>query len=275
MGAAADWRVPDWPAPAGVRALFTPRAGGVSPPPWGAAPGVGGGLNLGPNTGDAPDRVQANRAILRRHLPAEPRWLSQVHGAQVVDADDPHAAQHEADASCALQTDTVCAVLVADCLPVLLAEVQGRAVAAAHAGWRGLAAGVLQGTVDRMRARLAAAGAGSAAEVIAWLGPAIGPQRFEVGAEVLAAMQVRLPQAAQAFVPARDGKYLADLYALARQALAQAGVGRVYGGDLRGGDLCTASDPQHFFSYRRDGRTGRHAALIWRSSAATDVGTGS
>jgi YfiH family protein len=218
-------------------------------------------MNLGLGSGDDPARVLANRALLRRLLPAEPLWLSQVHGAVVVDADAAFGAPPAADASTALDADVVCAVLVADCLPVLFADRAGRAVAAAHAGWRGLAAGVLQNTVARMRERLAARGDNAQVEVIAWLGPAIGPQRFEVGGEVLAALQARLPDAAMAFEPAAGGKYRADLFMLARQALSQCGVNGVYGGTL-----CTASDPQRFFSYRRDGNTGRHAALIWRSA---------
>lgn len=254
---ARDAIAPDWPAPDGVHAFVTTRAGGVSPPPWGAAPDRAGGMNLGLGSGDERDRVLANRAQLHAHLPAEPVWLRQVHGATVIDADAARGSDvaPEADASVALTPRTVCAVMVADCLPVLLADTRGRAVGAAHAGWRGLAGGVLQAAVARMRARLQS----PAAEFVAWLGPAIGPTRFEVGPEVLAAMQARLPEAAQAFRPHGDGKFLADLYALARQALAQVGVTRV-----SGGHWCTASDARHFYSYRRDGVTGRHAALIWR-----------
>ena len=253
------WIVPDWPAPPGVHAFVTTRSGGVSPPPWGAAPGSDGGMNLGLGSGDARDNVLANRARLRRLLPAEPVWLQQVHGAAVVDAEGCAALSSppQADASTALAARTVCAVLVADCLPVLIADRAGRAVAAAHAGWRGLAAGVLQRTVARLRARL---GEGAVvAELVAWLGPAIGARRFEVGAEVLDAMQAQLPQAQCAFAPQPGGKYLADLHALARQALAQCGVVQVHGDDS-----CTFSDAQRFFSYRRDGSTGRHVAVIWR-----------
>jgi YfiH family protein len=221
-------------------------------------------MNLGLHTGDEPARVLANRAALRRLLPAEPVWLSQVHGAAVFDADTSSASTPDADASCATGLHVVCAVLVADCLPVLLTDTGGRVVAAAHAGWRGLAAGVLQNTVARLRARLHEAGAGPDDEIIAWLGPAIGPRKFEVGTEVLAMMQKQLPKAAQAFIPAEQGKYLADLFSLARQALEQSGVMRVFGGGL-----CTGSTPQHFYSYRRDGITGRHAALIWRDPPAT------
>lgn len=251
-----DWLVPQWPAPPGVHALFTTRAGGVSPPPWGAGPARVGGMNLGLGSGDQPGRVLANRARLALALPGQPAWLTQVHGAVVVDADAAHDATPTADASTARAAGVVCAVLVADCLPVLLADAQGRGVAAAHAGWRGLAAGVLQATVTRLRQRLD----DPAAEVVAWIGPAIGPARFEVGAEVREAMHAQLPQAGCAFVATgAPGKFLADLPQLARQALAQAGVTQV-----TGGQWCTASDADRFFSYRRDGQTGRHAALVWR-----------
>jgi polyphenol oxidase len=252
----SDWIVPDWPAPAGVRALVTTRSGGVSPPPWGATPREAGGMNLGLGSGDEGDRVLANRTRLRSFLPAEPMWLRQVHGPRVVDADLPHVEPPPADASVAVAPASVCAVMIADCLPVLLADARGRAVGAAHAGWRGLAGGVVQNAVNRLRLRLE----DPAADIIAWLGPAIGPQRFEVGSDVLAAMQASLPLAADAFVPTGDGKYHADLYKLARQALAQAKVDCV-----SGGGLCTASHPERFYSYRRDGTTGRHAAVVWRS----------
>jgi YfiH family protein len=265
------WIAPDWPAPPGVRALMTTRAGGVSAPPWGAAPDVGGGMNLALHTGDDPDHVAANRARLRRLLPGEPVWLEQVHGAEVVDAEWA-APTPTADASVALAPGVVCAVLVADCLPVFVAEAGGRAVAAAHAGWRGLAAGVLQATVARLRARLAAEAGIEDAHLLAWLGPAIGARRFEVGADVLAVMRAALPGGERAFVPIGGDKYLADLYALARLALARAGVVRVYGGGS-----CTVSDPGRFYSFRRDRRTGRHAALIWREpqalAVAPDAGT--
>jgi len=273
-----EWIEPDWSVP-GVRALMTTRAGGVSAPPWGAAPSCGGGMNLGSHTGDAPAQVEANRARLRRLLPGEPVWLAQVHGAVVIDADGAPAlraglpgdwpqagapAVPVADASIALAAGAVCAVLVADCVPVLLAERSGRAVAAAHAGWRGLAAGVLQSTVARLRRRLAAEAGARDAELLAWLGPAIGPARFEVGPEVLEAMRIALPEAGRAFVAAYGDRHRADLFELARMALAQCGVERVFGGGV-----CTASDPQRFYSFRRDGRTGRHAALIWREPLAS------
>ncbi|GMV59239.1 MAG: laccase domain protein [Betaproteobacteria bacterium] len=250
------WIVPDWPAPPGIRALITTRGGGVSRGPWGAPPNGEGGMNLGFGSGDDPAAVAANRARLRALLPDEPCWLKQEHGARVVDAESV-AAPPAADASTALARNVVCAVLVADCMPVLLVDVRGRAVAAAHAGWRGVAAGVLQASARALRARLG----DPAAELIAYLGPAIGPEAFEVGADVLDAMRDTLPQAQAAFRPLGSGKYLADLFALGRQALAQGGVEAVYGGTES-----TYADPQRFYSFRRDRVTGRHAALIWRAS---------
>lgn len=252
-----DWLVPDWPAPAHVRAFVTTRAGGVSSGAWGAPSLGGGGMNLGRGSGDAAEAIAANRERLRASLPGEPYWLHQVHGALVADADAPRTeggpAVH-ADASVAARAGSVCVVQAADCLPVLLADEKGRAVGAAHAGWRGLAGGVIQNTVRAVRER---AGDGSA-RVLAWLGPAIGPRSFEVGAEVLDAMRATLPDAAREFVPHGQGKYLADLYGLARQALAQAGVT-----DAWGGHWCTYEEGDRFYSYRRDRVTGRHAALIW------------
>lgn len=252
----ADWVVPDWPAPLQVRAVITARSGGVSPGPW-AGP-AGGGMNLGLKSGEERAVVERNRAVLGQWLPAAPAWLDQVHGAVVVEAE--RGAGQQADAATAVTSDVVCAVTIADCLPVLLTDMQGRGVAAAHAGWRGLAAGVIQNTARALRARLGE----PQACLLAYLGPAIGPTQFEVGAEVLDAMQLRLPQARAAFsaLPAA-GKYRADLYGLARQALAEVDVHAVYGGTL-----CTVSDPRRFYSYRRDRVTGRHAAVIWRSAQA-------
>lgn len=242
-GRAAGWIVPDWPAPARVRALVTTRGGGVSLPPYAS-------LNLGDHVGDDPAAVAANRALLGRSLPAEPLWLSQVHGTAVADADrDPPGSI--ADASVARRPGTVCAVLTADCLPVLLCDREGSVVGAAHAGWRGLCEGVLEAVVGAMGVE--------PERLLAWLGPAIGPAAFEVGDEVRAAFIARDPAAAGAFRPgATAGKWLADLYALARQRLAGCGVADVYGGGL-----CTVSDAGRFFSYRRDGATGRFASLVW------------
>lgn len=238
-----DILVPDWPAPPRVRAAFTLRTGGVSGGPFAS-------LNLGDHVGDDPAAVASNRRRLREalHLPAEPLWLNQVHGREVARFDG--APRPDADAAMALQPGQVCAVLVADCLPVLFADRDGRCVAASHAGWRGLAAGVLERTVEALPA---APGA-----LVAWLGPAIGPQAFEVGEEVRDAFVAAQPEAAEEFAPQAAGRWLADLWGLARRRLAAAGVGAVYGG--RG---CTVSEPQRFFSYRRDGVTGRMAALVW------------
>ncbi len=244
--------VPDWPGlPPSVGALATTRGGGVSSGPYDDGAG-GGGFNLGAHVGDRPDHVQRNCDLLQGLLPARPAWLAQVHGANVVDAATV-AAPVEADASIALATGAVCAILTADCLPVLLCDAAGTVVGAAHGGWRGLAAGVLENTVACMRD----AGAG---EILAWLGPAIGPQRFEVGAEVLETFAAKNAAARAAFAPVagRADKYLADIYQLARLALAGAGVEQV-----AGGGWCTVSERQRFYSYRRDGVTGRMATLIW------------
>lgn len=245
--------VPDWRAPAGVAALFTLRSGGVSRGPWAGRSGQGG-FSLGAACDDDPAAVAANRAQLAAALPAAPRWLSQVHGAVVLDAARVAGAP-AADASFTDQAGVVCAVMVADCLPVLLADAQGRVVGAAHAGWRGLAAGVIQATAAAMRERLGE----PEAKLIAWLGPAIGPAAFEVGDEVRAAMLASLPGAGRAFVPRGEGKWLADIFELGRQALASCAIHDVFGGGL-----CTVSDPDRFYSFRRDRVTGRHAALIWR-----------
>jgi YfiH family protein len=244
----ADWIAPAWPAPPGVRAFVTTRNGGVSR-------GRYASFNLGLRSGDDPQAVAENRRRLRALLPAEPRWLAQVHGATVVDA-DALAAPVEADAAVAAAPGTVCAVMIADCLPVLFASEDGRLVAAAHAGWRGLAAGVLENTVHALCER----GARRAA-LLAYIGPGIGPAAFEVGGDVHDAFTADDPQAAAAFAPHRPGKWLADLPRLARRALARAGVERVYGGTL-----CTHADAARFYSYRRDGQTGRMAALIWRAA---------
>jgi polyphenol oxidase len=238
----ADLLIPDWPAPANVRALQTTRCGGCSPHPWNS-------FNLGDHVGDAADRVAANRAELRLALPAEPVWLEQVHGIRVVDA-ALAAKLPAADAALARQAGVVCAVMTADCLPVLFCDRAGSVVAAAHAGWRGLQAGVLEATLAAM--------AVAPTEILAWLGPAIGPQAFEVGAEVRAAFVAADPAAAQAFRAQAADKWLADIYLLARQRLLAAGIRAI-----SGADFCTVSDAQRFFSYRRDGLTGRMATLVW------------
>ena len=251
-GVHPQWILPDWPAPARVRAVITTRAGGVSAGRFDDGLG-GGGMNVGLNSGDDIESVYGNRARLRAVLPAEPHWLRQVHGAAVADLDD-EIAPVAADAAITLQPRRVCVVSVADCMPVLFADAAGRGIGVAHAGWRGLAAGILQKSAAAMRRRLGDADR----ELLAYLGPAIGPARFEVGAEVLDAMGERLPRAAEAFRPLGQGKYLCDLFTLARQALAQVSVTRV-----SGGNACTYDDPTRYYSYRRDKVTGRHAALIW------------
>jgi YfiH family protein len=243
----SDWIVPDWPAPANVHAVITTRAGGVSTGPYES-------FNLGHTTGDDDASVDANRARLRALLPGEPRWLRQVHGARVLEA-EAVLDRPEADAAVATASDTVCAIMVADCLPVLFAERSGSVVAAAHAGWRGLAEGVIENTVHRMTARGA-----KARDVLAYIGPGIGPDAFEVGDDVYEAYTSRDAGAAAAFKAHTPGKWLADLPMLARHALERCGVTYIYGGGL-----CTYSDPRRFYSYRRDRTTGRMGAFIWRA----------
>lgn len=236
-----DWLIPDWPAPAGVKACVTTRAGGVSLTPFDS-------LNLGDHVDDQPQAVAENRRRLSEHFGIAPAWLQQVHGVAVAHADPSMVAT--ADGSWSATPGVACAVMTADCLPALFCNRAGTRVAAAHAGWRGLAAGVLEATLDSLDT--------PCAEVLVWLGPAIGPQRFEVGPEVREAFVTQLPAAEQAFVPsANAGRFMADIYQLARLRLAACGVTAVYGGGY-----CTVSDPR-FFSYRRSPRTGRFASLIW------------
>ena len=308
-----DWIVPDWPAPAHVRALVTTRSGGVSRPPYDS-------LNPASHVGDDPAAVVENRRILRQSLPAEPLWLNQVHGTRVFElllptltlptrgegiythgkgtgpstargegtgssptrgggweGEEPNTTgpgpaypglfqpaeiTPEADASFTRQPGQVCAVLTADCLPVLFCDEAGTVVAAAHAGWRGLAGGVLEETVRAMNV--------APDRILAWLGPAIGPDSFEVGPEVREAFVTHNEMAGIAFRPALPGtldeaprKWLADLYMLARIRLAGIGVERVHGGGA-----CTFKDARRFFSYRREARTGRMASLIWITPTA-------
>ncbi len=240
-----SWIIPDWPAPSNVRAVQTTRDGGVSV-------GAYATLNLGDHVGDDPLAVARNRALLRATLPAEPVWLKQVHGNIVADADRTVGVP-EADAALARQPGKICVVMTADCLPLLLCDEAGTVVAAAHAGWRGLADGVVEATVKAMKV--------APERLLVWLGPAIGPAAFEVGEEVRQAFMAHDPEAAKAFVPRSPlaaQKWLADIYLLARQRLAMLGVKRVYGGGL-----CTYTDAQKFYSYRRDQATGRMASLIW------------
>ena len=238
----SDWIAPDWSAPVRVRALATTRLGGVSLAPYAS-------LNLGDHVGDTPADVAENRARLRAHLPAEPFWMRQVHGTVCVDAGQATPGI-EADAAFARSPGIVCAVLTADCLPILLCDTAGKVVAAAHAGWRGLASGVIESTVAAMGV--------PGERLMAWLGPAIGPQSFEVGNEVSTAFLLQSAQAASAFVPRSDSKWLCDLYTLAAQRLTALGVSRI-----AGAEFCTVRETERFFSYRRDGATGRMASLIW------------
>lgn len=244
-----DLIVPDWPAPDGVRAVSTTRRGGVSQPPWAS-------LNLGSHVDDDPECVARNRQHLAATLGLESAsvgWLAQVHGTGLVEL--PADGVPEADAATTVRAGQVCAILTADCLPVLFCDQAGTQVAAAHAGWRGLCNGVLEHVVSRFHS--------PAGDILAWLGPAIGPRAFEVGPEVRDAFLAEDPHASEAFssAGARPGHCMANIYLLARRRLEQAGVSRIYGGDL-----CTVSDPDRFFSYRRDGRTGRLATLVWLSS---------
>lgn len=241
---------PEWGAPPNIGACCTTRFGGVSLPPY--DDGANGcGLNLGTHVGDDARRVAFNRSLLRQHLPDEPIWLAQVHGNTVVDAAQIDSGA-EADAIISTERGVVCCIQTADCLPVLFCATNGKVVGAAHAGWRGLASGVLENTMERMRAE-------GAQDIVAWMGPAIGPQRFEVGGDVRVAFVEQDTRAADAFqaYPGREGKYLADIYALARLRLSAAGVLHI-----SGGGLCTVSD-QRFYSYRRDHVTGRMASLVW------------
>ena len=237
-----DWIVPAWPAPARVRALITTRNGGSSVGPYAS-------MNLGLRVGDDPESVRANRRTLSKVLPGEPIWLNQVHGNGVVHAESVTGAV-EADASVAFSANCISVVTIADCLPILITDRTGSRVAAAHAGWRGLAAGIVENTVKALAA--------SPQELIAYLGPAIGPTAFEVGNDVRNAFIAMDPAAAQAFRPHAPGKWLADLFQLARQRLETLGVTSIHGGGL-----CTYSDPGRFFSHRRDKVAGRMAALIW------------
>ncbi|ROM95968.1 peptidoglycan editing factor PgeF [Pseudomonas brassicacearum] len=236
-----DWLIPDWPVPAGVKACVTTRAGGVSLAPFDS-------LNLGDHVDDNPEAVSENRRRLTDHFSIQPAWLQQVHGITVAYADPTAVAT--ADASWTATPGIACTAMTADCLPALFCDRAGTRVAAAHAGWRGLAAGVLEATVESL--------AVEPAEVLVWLGPAIGPKAFEVGPEVREAFVRQLPETDQAFVPSHNaGKFMADIYTLARLRLAACGVTAVYGGGF-----CTVTDPR-FFSYRRSPRTGRFASLVW------------
>ncbi|MBS0910481.1 purine nucleoside phosphorylase YfiH [Tatumella sp. JGM118] len=236
--------IPEWPAPANVRACSTTRIGGVSQPPYDS-------LNLGAHVADDPAHVRQNRHLLcdLAGLPAMPLWLNQVHGTDVVTLPQARGGGPQADACYTRAEGQVCAVMTADCLPVIFCSRDGREVAAAHAGWRGLCGGVLESTLATFRS--------PPEDILVWLGPAIGPQAFEVGPEVRDTFIAHDPAAAEAFIPVEQ-KYLADLWMLARQRLSRAGVIAVYGGGR-----CTYSEPGAFFSYRRESVTGRMATLVW------------
>lgn len=271
-----DWLIPDWPAPAGVRAVFTTRAGGVSVPPFDT-------MNLGDHVGDLPGHVAENRALLQQATGVRTVFLNQVHGCEVLALDAATPDGQRADACVTVQRQVACTVMVADCLPVLLTTADGAVVAAAHAGWRGLAGsgatggqGVLEAVYGSLRALAYVGRAVPAIEVIAWLGPCIGPTAFEVGPEVKAAFEAVLPGAGRLFAKSREGaeseKYLADLPGLARLRLHAMGITQIYGND-GSARWCTVTDPSRFFSHRRDagvqgngfGTTGRMAACIWRT----------
>jgi polyphenol oxidase len=240
------WLEADWPAPEGIKALSTYRDGGAST-------GRYASLNLGDHVGDDPATVAENRRRLRYEaaLPSEPQWLAQVHGVQVanLDSDTPRG---PADAAFTQRPDRVCAILTADCLPVLFAADSGEVVGAAHAGWRGLAAGVIETAFRALRV--------APERMLVWLGPAIGPQAFEVGGEVREAFLRQDEGSGEAFAPSPAGRYLADLGLLVRRRLGLLGVTRIYGGGE-----CTHALGYRYFSHRRDGNCGRQATLIWRS----------
>jgi polyphenol oxidase len=270
----ADWLLPDWPAPANVRAVFTARAGGVSAAPFDS-------MNLGDHVGDQPADVQTNRALLQRATGTRAVFLKQVHGSAVLTLDSASSDGLPADASVTTQRQLACTVMVADCLPVLLTTEAGDVVAAAHAGWRGLAGGgpdagqngVLAAVYASFKALAQAGRAQAAIKTIAWLGPCIGPSVFEVGAEVRAAFVAQQPEASRCFVAVTQDdsigkrKYLANLQGLARLRLRALGVTQIYGNDGSAA-WCTVSNPSRFFSHRAGasggfGTTGRMAACIW------------
>lgn len=278
----ADWLTPDWPAPVGVKAVFTTRAGGQSALPWSS-------LNLGDHVGDLPDHVGANRAALQQAIACRPVFLKQIHGAGVEHLSTATPDGTVADACVSTQRGVACTIMVADCLPVLLTNLDGTAVAAAHAGWRGLAGvdangkltekGILEAVFSAFKVLNRpidqSIRAQEAPEIIAWLGPCIGPTAFEVGAEVKAAFETGQPGAGQYFKATAEGKYLADLAGLARARLQALGFSQIYGNDSTA-PWCTVGNPSRFFSHRRDAgtvasggnsfkTTGRMAACIWLS----------
>lgn len=253
MPQAQDWICPKWPAPANIRAYSTTRHGGRSV-------GSYASMNLGDHVEDAADAVLSNRAYLARalQLPSEPCWLTQTHSNVVIDVGHSQQINQRADAAFTTQPALVCVALTADCLPVLICDQRGTQVAAVHAGWRGLAAGIIENTVTALMQR----GHGEPGQLLAWLGPAIGPGAFEVSDDVRNAFVKFDRRAKNAFVPIADHQWLANLYLLAQQRLSKLGVSAIYGGGY-----CTVTQYQQYYSYRRDGQTGRMASLIWMDSA--------
>lgn len=240
---------PDWPAPSNVKALQTTRAGGGSQAPYAS-------LNLGAHVNDDPITVAKNRQLLSSYLPSEPVWVNQVHGVDVIDAATSNCLQN-ADAALTTKPNVVCVTMTADCLPVLLCDKSGTVVAAVHAGWRGLCDGVIEAAVGKMQV--------PPTEILVWLGPAIGPNAFEVGADVRAQFMEKDSQATLAFKPLAD-KWLCNMYLIARQRLNKLGVTQIYGASEHNEDFCTYTDEARFFSFRRDNVTGRMASLIWLES---------
>ena len=249
MSETSNFFTADWPAPEQVHVVTTTRRGGVSMPPYDT-------FNLATHVGDQPEAVQQNRArlVAKLSLPSVPLWLTQVHGRDV--ATVPGAKEGvEADAAWTDQPGQVLAVLTADCLPVVICDHEGTQLAVVHAGWRGLVEGVLEAAVTKFSA--------APENLLAWMGPAIGPEAFEVGPEVRHALISAYPANADAFTPGKGDRWMADIFLLARLQLGRLGVSRVFGGGR-----CTYSDPEHFYSYRRDGRTGRMATLAWLEQPA-------
>ncbi|MES2947557.1 MAG: peptidoglycan editing factor PgeF [Pseudomonadota bacterium] len=255
----SDWLVPDWPAPAQVRALCTTRAGGVSGPPFDS-------LNLGTHVGDDAAHVAHNRKLLQDALGAEPVFLNQVHGTAMLELTPDSVDGALADGAFSRERGMACTIMVADCLPVLLCDASGTQVGAVHAGWRGLAGdngiGILEQAFTKFMPPALAESKQFTIELIAWLGPCIGPEAFEVGSDVVAAFTGTHPRAMECFKPLSGDKWLADLPALARQRLAALGVAQVFGNDGSPA-WCTVANPLRFFSHRRDRVSGRQAACIW------------
>lgn len=255
-----DWLVPHWPAPANVRAVCTTRTGGTSEAPYDS-------LNLGDHVGDDPAHVVANRIIFQQAIDAQPVFLNQVHGTRVLQLNTSTPYVSQADACITGENGVACTIMVADCLPLLFTTIEGQWVAAAHAGWRGLAGhggiGVVEQTHKDLCALAQVDRAGVAAQIAVWMGPCIGPTAFEVGSEVRAAFLAYDTQAAHLFKPLLGDKWLADLAGLARRRLVAQGITQIYGNDSSAA-WCTVSNAARFFSHRRDRVSGRFAVSIWK-----------